>query len=79
MLTFFVYTTILLSLSLLLFVNIIVSNCPLFGLDMKIKQILLLAIFGIWYCDKKYELHYSVGVEGSYIHVHYFHEIEFSP
>jgi hypothetical protein len=77
MLTLFVNTKILLSLSLLLFVNIIMSNCPLFGLHMKMKQIFIYLPFDIG--DHKCELHYCVGVEGAYIHVHHFHEIEMLP
>jgi hypothetical protein len=45
----FVSTRILLSLTLLLFVSIIVDNCPSFGLHMKIRQFVIACQFGILY------------------------------
>ncbi len=42
-------TRILLSLSSLLFTNIILNNCPHLGYTWKWSKFLLLAIFGIWY------------------------------
>jgi len=52
------------------------SNCLSFGLHMKMRQIYYLPFLVFDIGDQKYGLHHCGGVEGAYIHVHHFHEIE---
>jgi hypothetical protein len=52
------------------------SNCPWFGLHMKMRQIYYLPFLVFSISDQKYGLHHRGGAEGAYIHVHHFHEIE---